>query len=452
MIYILVWFALSLDITPLSAQTEVTVYQPVSGSFVRSINTGLFEEATGIVDVGNAVWSLFETTYLLSTIPRPLWSPNGLEIAFRFVGKHAGTVDFSSAIVTFTTEAVENDLNTPFDLTYISGWSADGRSLTVDYAAVGLRQNYLANIDLENNTVQEIRRWRVDQQVTDMPLPPNATSVTLDGTYYIQRNPVFNDWLFMHFAGRGFYSTFDIGEPARADINVLWNFRTNEYISIDALVPDLWFDARFMDWSHDGTRMILYSFTQDLRDVYIVSFHFTPDQGVTLIDRAVVEDRTPQHWLDTGSLFFSLIQTYEGGTAYVLGEVVNGEYRETPFFTLNGDEFQRESLGDWFMRADDAERDQLSCLFEWSLPTQLVSGDSPKVVSAEGLTLRSRPDRFSSAVQTLSQGTVVTVIGGQACSDGYRWWPVRLSDGTEGFIAEASTNEYFIEPVAPDSD
>ena len=66
--------------------------------------------------------------------------------------------------------------------------------------------------------------------MTDMPLTPNATSVTLDGTYYIQRNPVFNDWLFMHFAGRGFYSTFDIGEPARADINVLWNFRTNEYI------------------------------------------------------------------------------------------------------------------------------------------------------------------------------------------------------------------------------
>jgi hypothetical protein len=285
-----------------------------------------------------------------------------------------------------------------------------------------------------------------------MPLPPNVTEVTLVGTRYIQRNSVFDDWLFMHFAGRGFYSNFASDQPRRADINVLWNFRTNEYISLDAFVPDLWLSPPSMDWSHDGTRLILHAISQDLRDLYIVSFHFTPDQGVTLIERAIVEERIPEHWLDAGSLFFSRIQIYEEGAAYVLGEIVNGEYRETPFFTLNGEQFRRESFGDWFMRADQAERDQLSCLFEWSLPTQLAIGDRPEVVSAEGLTLRSRPDRFSSAVQTLSQGTVVTVIGGEACSDGYRWWPVRLSDGTEGFVAEASTEEYFIEPVAASSD
>jgi len=450
---ILIWFTLSLQFTPLSAQTDVTVYQPVSGSFVRNINTGQFGQETGIVDVGDGIWSLFQTQYLLSAITHPLWSPNGQEIAFGFVGKYAGTVDFSDTTITFTTQSVENALNTPFEITFTRGWSADERSLTITYGAAGLNANhYLANIDLENNTVQEIRRWQADQQVTDMPLPPNVTSVTLEGESHIQRNPVFDDWIWMHFAGRGFYSNLNSDEPRRADINVLWNFRTNEYISLDALVPDLWLSPPAMDWSHDGTRLLLRAISQNRPDFYIVNFHFTPDEGVTLVERAIVEKRIPDHWLDAGSLFFSRIQGYEGGAAYVLGEIVNGEYRETPFFTLNGDQFQWESLGDWFMRADDAERDRLSCLFEWSLPTQLEIGDSPEVVSAEGLTLRSRSDRFSSAIQTLTQGTVVTVIGGDACSDGYRWWQVRLSDGTEGFVAEASTDEYFIEPVvAPPS-
>lgn len=455
MIYLLVWFALSLDMTPLSAQTEVTVYYPVSGSFVRARIIEQPAPQLGIVDTFNTAWTPIQVPY--SRTSRPRWSPDGESVAYKIIGIGAPSAvhNITSGLDTFTTASLTNVL-TPFDLTDVMGWGNTSETLLIEYAQIldGLTSNLvLYDVNTVTNVSQEIHRWQTSVTTPDanIPLPPNVTEVKLEGTRYIQRNPVFDDWLWIHFSARGFYSTFDSSEPSRADINVLWNFRTNEYISLNALVPDLWFSARFMDWSHDGTRLVLYAVSQDLQNSYIVSFHFTPDQGVTLIDRAVVENRTPQHWLDAGSLFFSIVQNYEGGAAYVLGEIVDGEYRETPFFTLNGEQFQRESLGDWFMRADNAERDRLSCLFEWSLPTQLAIGDNPEVVSAEGLTLHSRPDRFSSAVQTLSQGTVVTIIGGEACSDGYRWWPVRLSDGTEGFVAEASTDEYFIEPVAKTS-
>jgi hypothetical protein len=446
--YGLICFVLSVYFTPTLGQGEVTVHQPVSGSFVRNINMRLLEEKTGIVDTGDSTWSLLETSYQLSASPRPLWAPSGQEIAFRFIGKHAGTVDVTDGSVTFITEDIENIINTSFDVTSIRGWFMNHSSLLVTYSAATLNTyTSMFIIDRENNTVEEIRSWQTNQQVADMPLPPNVTSMTLGEGYFIQHNPVFDDWLRIHFTGLGYYSNMLIAdEPRGVELNVLWNFRTNQYISLDAIAPDLRLDARFIDWSHDGTRLLLQAISKDLKNVYIVTFHFTPDEGITLIERVIIENRIPEHWLDAGSLFFSRIQNYDGGAAYVLGEIVDGEYREVPFFTLNGEQFDRESFGDWFMRADEAERAELSCIFEWSLPTQLGIGDSPEVVSSSGLTLRERPDRFSPALRSLPQGTVVTIIGGEACSDGYRWWPVRLPDGTEGFVAEADTSEYFLVP------
>ena len=97
--------------------------------------------------------------------------------------------------------------------------------------------------------------------------------------------------------------------------------------------------------------------------------------------------------------------------------------------------------------ADEAERNRLSCLFDRALPTQLAVGDAAQVVADDGvgLRLRAAPDRFSTELQTMAKGTTMTVINGPACSGGYRWWQIELSDGTLGWVAEADASEYFLQ-------
>lgn len=413
---------LSLSFTPTSAQTEVIVQQPVQGLFVRNRDIGQPATQLGVVNMVDATWTPLPVPY--SRRARPLWSPDGESIAYSMIGAHSAVLEVDPGTTMFTTETVTGAL-TPFDLNYVRGWSNDSDSLIITYGQImsAFASNIvLYDVNITNNVATEIRQWQTDEIVTDMPLPLDATSVQLNGGYRIERNSVFDDWLVMQFDSKGYYSTFDIGEPVNAPINVLWNFRTNEYISLDALVPDLWISYSLGDWSHDGTRLLLYAVSQDLLNVYILTFRFTPEQGVTLMERAIVENRTAQHWLDAGDLFFSLIQDYQNGAAYVLGEIVNGEYRETPFFTLNGDPFRFESAGDWFMAADEAERHRLSCLFEWSLPTRLNIGDIVQVIAdaGVGLSLHATPDVFSEQIGLLEESIVLSVMGGPACSGGYR--------------------------------
>ena len=230
---------LMLTFAPVAAQSEVTVQQPVDGLYARTSDIGQPASQLGIVDIVNATWMPIQVPY--SSRSRPLWSPGGESIAYSIIGAHSAVLEVDSGTNTFTTEAITGGL-TPFDLNYVRGWSADGQSLAITYAQVGSLSSLvkLYDVDLITHTAQEIRQWYTDEQVTNMPLPPDATSVQLTGGARIERNPVFDDWFIMQFGGSGFYSTFDIGEPVSADINVLWNFSTNEYISLDALVPDLW--------------------------------------------------------------------------------------------------------------------------------------------------------------------------------------------------------------------
>lgn len=57
-------------------------------------------------------------------------------------------------------------------------------------------------------------------------------------------------------------------------------------------------------------------------------------------------------------------------------------------------------------------------------------------VTTGNVNLRSQPSTSSDVVQVLAEGTVVTITGGSQDADGYTWWPVRLEDGTEGWIVQ----------------
>lgn len=169
------------------------------------------------------------------------------------------------------------------------------------------------------------------------------------------------------------------------------------------------------------------------------------------MDRAMAPNRTAEHWLDAGNVFFSIVQGTQGGAAYVLGEIVDGEYRETPFFTLIGDQFEAESFGDWFMRADEGEQKRLSCLFNWPLETRLSVGGSAQVAADDGvgLPLRAAPDPFSAEVGLLPENEVILITGDPACAGGNRWWPIERSDGAPGWAVEADRSIYFLQLPTP---
>jgi hypothetical protein len=447
-VFTIALMVLCLSVGATDAQSDIVVHQAIEGQYVRAVELDQSQVGLGLADTAQATWGTLELPF--SDRSRPFWSPSGRYISLSLLNAQSGILDLQSGSVNVETDNIAGTLS-PFDLSYVVGWSTDEQDVVYNYFQFNVGEpdtiGALYKIGVGSNNALELMRYQSGEPPIGMPLPPNATSVTITGSNEVERNPVFDNWFLMLFRASGFYSTFQSDQPSAANINVLWNSETNQFISLDALVPDLMISPVRTDWNHDGTRLLLSAVSIDLRDNYILTFRFTPESGVELVERDIVAGRIPEHWLDAGDLFFSLIQDYEGGAAYVLGEIVNGAYREMPFFTLNGEQFDMESSGDWNMQASISERHRLSCLFEWSLPTRLNVGASVQVVADDGvgLRLRAEPDRFSPQVGLLDEGSIAMIIGGSACSGGYRWWQLELGDGATGWAAEADASAYFLQ-------
>lgn len=46
----------------------------------------------------------------------------------------------------------------------------------------------------------------------------------------------------------------------------------------------------------------------------------------------------------------------------------------------------------------------------------------------------------------MAEGATFTTLYGPACADGYAWWNVQFDSGLEGYVAEGTQNEYWLEP------
>lgn len=85
------------------------------------------------------------------------------------------------------------------------------------------------------------------------------------------------------------------------------------------------------------------------------------------------------------------------------------------------------------------------------VPSRLQVGQKARVVRR--LNMRSDASIHAAIMQTNSTSTQVEIIGGPVCTplgnSAYRWWQIRLPNGTEGWSAESPLNEasYFLEPV-----
>jgi hypothetical protein len=86
-----------------------------------------------------------------------------------------------------------------------------------------------------------------------------------------------------------------------------------------------------------------------------------------------------------------------------------------------------------------------------SVPSRLSVGDTARVL--QRLNMRSQPMITAQILQTNSIGTQVEIIGGPVCTPvgdrAYLWWQIHLSNGSEGWSAEAPLNEatYLLEPA-----
>ncbi len=86
-------------------------------------------------------------------------------------------------------------------------------------------------------------------------------------------------------------------------------------------------------------------------------------------------------------------------------------------------------------------------------PTQLSVGVRAAVLPvSEGLPvvavrLRSDAGLKGRILSELQSGAQMIVLSGPVCQDSYLWWQVQLDNGAQGWVAEGSAQNYFIDPI-----
>lgn len=82
---------------------------------------------------------------------------------------------------------------------------------------------------------------------------------------------------------------------------------------------------------------------------------------------------------------------------------------------------------------------------------RLQVGQQARVTTTYGLSLKNEPWTGAAGaveITLLPFDAVATVLDGSRCNYGYRWWQLRLADGTVGWAAEGgSADDYYMEPV-----
>lgn len=159
-------------------------------------------------------------------------------------------------------------------------------------------------------------------------------------------------------------------------------------------------------------------------------------------------------WLNALDLFIAFQRNPErqSDDDYILmiGQIVDNTWHSTEFIRIPIEDFPIFRYGDWYITASDEEKYALSCLFDQSLPARLEVNAGGRVAFTGGTPsrLRDEPGLIGQQVALLPEGAAFNVIGGPACTNGYRWWQLALADGTVGWAAEGDAEAYFLEPVS----
>ncbi|MCB9453324.1 MAG: PD40 domain-containing protein [Anaerolineaceae bacterium] len=302
-------------------------------------------------------------------------------------------------------------------------------------------------MDVTNGTLTSLLSYESGQLLDNLPLPPGVNRVEFESVASITRNPIYDKWIALRLSGRiPDQIDPDSGDKVSTAVNILYNYETGQVISLDQLFSEVIFTNPFV-WRSDGRRLIVTTFDNM---VHVVAFHISgTDWSAEVVDSAPTTDFV-NDWIGAGDLLLmSSLDAGSGDSQFYIGEIVNGALYNTQFMLLSGNVFSSVLEGHWYLTASEAEKRELSCLFDQTLPTQLQIGSRARVAFTDGTSsrLRSEPGIEGAEVTLMPEGTEFDIIDGATCIDGYRWWQLELDNAVIGWAAEADTTEYFLEPA-----
>ncbi len=80
-------------------------------------------------------------------------------------------------------------------------------------------------------------------------------------------------------------------------------------------------------------------------------------------------------------------------------------------------------------------------------PSQIQVGIPARVAPIDGTPLNMRVLPGSRVLRQINDNDTFDVIGGPTCQGGFTWWQIRLENGAQGWVAEGTLEDYFIEPL-----
>lgn len=155
--------------------------------------------------------------------------------------------------------------------------------------------------------------------------------------------------------------------------------------------------------------------------------------AVEYIERVIVADLTPERLnspelvgkTDYPALTLITCGGDFNGTEYLSRDIIRSRLVET--VAADGTATQEEKPS-----GDEASKDTGSA----DAGSGKLAEGGTATISDSGVNLRSEPSTSADAVSTLDAGTTVTITGPSQDAEGFTWWPIKLEDGTTGWVVE----------------
>lgn len=365
------------------------------------------------------------------TLFSPVWNPDGSVLTYS-----EGFIAYT-AVDPFTgTQTQQETFGERFGLFYPQAWSADGTQILYvgyDYRTELYTIDVLNIETFELTTLMSIELFTL--LTTLVTLPEEFKDLEINDLE-VSWNPVATNWL-----------VFRVGASSPSlsrDITFLLNTVNGEAHLLDDLVT-FELDSADAVWSADGKRLAVTTGNSQIAILYFddINTNLTPT-----VAAIASTDEYVSAWLGAGDLFLaSHLDAVTEDIIYSIAEIQNEVWFSTEVFRLPNETFSTLYETNWHLSAPEGERNQLTCIFDQTLTTQLQTGIRGRVTFTDGTgtRLRSEPNTYSTQLQIMPEGTSFNILAGPVCGSGYRWWQIELDDGTTGWAAEASTERYFLE-------
>jgi Tol biopolymer transport system component len=196
-------------------------------------------------------------------------------------------------------------------------------------------------------------------------------------------------------------------------------------------------------WSPDGVRLA-YALTVFDRvgnnsEIYVRNMN-TGDESLFISrENSFIQGLS---WSEDGNEITYQVKTERGNWVIHRFNTSDGTFEALT------DQLYNSEMPSWFTPISQSSVD-LSDSGCPGLPDSIVTvGERARVTLTPALSnnLRSQPGTSARRITQIAPGVRFDIIDGPSCADGYRWWRIRLDDGTVGWTADGDRNNRWIEP------